>query len=148
MSETPTIPVADPKTDQVKQNANDRLTSGQIVQDFKAWEQATTPYEYRSHLTLPDQVLYQDFTRWEKEVSEPPRFERWNLENEEGASEALWAPEDLEQPAKAIERTEEARHPMTRAEEIEQSLFYLNDSQLLEYSLGMTKATVTMRHLP
>ena len=131
MSETPTLPTNDLKSDQIKQRAHDRMSSGETQTDLSSWES-----DFSSNMN-----------RWKTEVSEPPRFEKWNLETEEISNEPLWQDNELEEPVGAIERIEEAKHEPTHAERMAMSVNYLTDPQCVTDIRNTTHTLISVRQL-
>ena len=116
MSETPTIPLNDVKTNRVAQSA-DRILEN--------------PYESAAY-----------FEHAERQVAPRPRDERWDLNEPVQAFNPDRAPQEA---AVYTLPPEYAVQPKTHAQEVEESLFFLNDKQLLDYARANTAAIPMLR---
>ena len=115
MSETPTIPFIDSKTDQVAANADALLSDS--IQSAEFWRNAEL------------QVAPQ-----------PDTGGLFDLFNDELPNGKIWNDGELEAPVEAIQRIEEAKPALTRAQEVEMMFHPLNDQQLLQRFSEITNA--------
>jgi len=122
MSETPTLPISDKKTDLIAQNADRILNDPRANAEF--FEQA----------------------RYQLTMEQPPRFEQLDLGTDELPSDTFWE-EGTPEASAGAERIEEAKRPVTHAEQLEQDLMYYTDRQLLAYAAANTKAVWALKHL-
>ena len=116
MSETPTIPLYDVKTNRIAESAD------RILND---------PYESAAF-----------FKYAEQQVAPQPRDERWDL-NEPAE---VFNPDRIPQESTTYALPPEyVAPPKTRAQEVEESLFFLDDKQLLDYARANTAAIPMLR---
>lgn len=83
------------------------------------------------------------FEQAERQVA-PQSNEKWDLNEEPKAFDLDTVSSEVESYTAAPDYIE---GPKTRAQEIEESLFYLNDKQILQYALDISKALRTMSKL-
>ena len=118
MSETPTIPLNDVKTDRIAESAD------RILND---------PYESAAY-----------FAQVERQVAPQPRDERWDLNEPVEA----FNPDRMPQEAATYALPPEyVAQPKSRAQEIEETLFYLDHQQMLKFARATTEAIPALRRL-
>lgn len=115
MSETPTVPVSDERTEQVLTNTDTIYDSGDVDRHFARWEQGFSTHEPAERWDLNEPIVAFD-------------PERTSIET---------APYAM--PPEA------ARAPETYEQRLEMILHHYNKPELVSYSRDITHACVAMR---
>lgn len=115
MSETPTLPVSDERTEQVLANTDAIYNSGDVDRHFARWEQGFSTHEQSERWDLNEPIVAFDPERTSVETAPyatPP---------------------------------EAAKTPDTYEQRLDKSLHYRNTLELVGYSRSITNAVVAMR---